>query len=500
MSKNKNPTELVSELRNAFNSGKTKPIGYRIKQLNALKRLLEENKDEITQALADDLHKCKIESLLMEVNFLICEIEYVLMHIREWSKPEKPPTTIANILDSVYILHEPFGVVLVMGAWNYPLLLTLSPVIGAIAAGNCVVIKPSELSPATSKFIEKSIPKYLDADSFQVYEGGIPETTELLKEKFDYIFYTGSTTVGKIIQAAAAKHLTPTTLELGGKSPVYLDSTADIEISAKRIIWGKCVNAGQTCIAPDYLLCPKSLQDKFVTACKKALKELFGEDPKSSPDYGRILNERHVQRLSTLIEGNVVAHGGEVDFADKYIAPTILINVDPSSPIMQEEIFGPILPIISIEDAYDAIKFINSREKPLALYIFSNRKRDIEQILLNTPAGGVTVNDTIMHLTVHSLPFGGVGNSGMGHYHGKYSYDTFTHKKGVLHKNLGLIGETLSCPRYPPYTQANLTYLRILLAPGLSLPKKYLTHLMCFGLGVAFFYIVKFIQSSLIEQ
>nr|QYV43141.1 FALDH1 [Colaphellus bowringi] len=493
---NKSPPEIVNDLRNTFQSGKTKPIGYRVKQLKSLERMLKENIEPIVQAVTDDLNKSKQETILMEIDFLLNEIKYTLMHIYEWSKPEKPSTTIANVLDSVYILHDPYGVVLVMGAWNYPLLLTLSPVIGAIAAGNCVVMKPSDLSPATSKFLATRAPEYLDVDSYRVYEGGIPETTELLKERFDYIFYTGSTTVGKIIQASAAEHLTPTTLELGGKSPVYLDRSADVYTAAKRILWGKCVNAGQTCIAPDYLLCSKEIQGEFVNASRKVLKEFFGNDPKSSPDYGRILSERHVQRLSGLLKGANVALGGEIDVATKYISPTILLDVKPTDPVMQEEIFGPILPIITVENAFDAINFINSREKPLALYIFSNYKRDVEQILSNTSAGGVTVNDTVMHLTVHSLPFGGVGSSGMGNYHGKYSYDTFTHKKGVLHKNLGVIGETLSSPRYPPYTKGKLTYLRLLLTPGLSLPGKYLSHLVSFGFGVAFVYIMGYLSKT----
>ncbi|KAG5890195.1 hypothetical protein JTB14_010657 [Gonioctena quinquepunctata] len=493
---NKNPKELLTDLRNTFSSGRTKPVGYRVKQLKSLQRLLEENTDAITQALAEDLHKCEIESKLMEIDFLLNDIKYALTHIYDWTKPEKPSTTMANVLDSVYILHDPYGVVLVMGAWNYPLQLTLGPVVAAIAAGNCVVIKTPELAPATSKFLAKTIPEYLDVDSYRVFEGGIPETTELLKERFDYIFYTGSTAVGKIIQAAAAKYLTPTTLELGGKSPVYLDSSVDIEVAAKRIIWGKCANAGQTCVAPDYLLCPKALQDKFVTASKKAMKDFFGDNPKSSPDYGRILNERHVQRLAGLLKGSTVAFGGEIDLAEKYVAPTVLINVDPSNPVMQEEIFGPILPIIPMENAFDAIQFINSREKPLAFYIFSNNKKDVQQILANTSAGGVTVNDTVMHLAVHSLPFGGVGHSGMGSYHGKYGYDTFTHKKGVLHKNLGVIGETLGSARYPPYTKGKLTYLRVLLAPGLSVPGRSLSHLLSFGLGVAAVYLVKYLLKT----
>ncbi|XP_018563603.1 aldehyde dehydrogenase, dimeric NADP-preferring [Anoplophora glabripennis] len=482
------PDEIVHHLGNTFQSGKTKPIEYRIKQLKSLQKMLEENREEIIKALFEDLHKSKFESILTEINFVLHEIKYILANIYDWVKPEKPPKEFANILDDVYILHEPFGVALVIGAWNYPLQLTLGPVCGAISAGNCVVIKPSEVAPAIAKFFADKIPQYLDEDAYQVYLGGIPETTELLKQKFDYIFYTGSTVVGKIIQAAASKHLTPTTLELGGKSPVYLDKSANIEIAARRIIWGKFINAGQTCVAPDYLLCSKEVQEKFVLSSKRILREFYGKDPKTSPDYGRIVNDRQFQRLTNLLKTSDIVVGGDTDSSERYIAPTIVTNVKPSDPVMQEEIFGPIFPIINVDNAYEAISYICNNEKPLALYIFSNRKADVREILENTSAGGVTVNDTVMHLTVPTLPFGGVGSSGMGAYHGKYSYDTFTHKKSVLHKDLSFLGEKLSNARYPPLTSGKLSYLQFMLSPGLTFSFKYVSHLATFLLGIGAVY------------
>nr|CAI5817062.1 unnamed protein product [Callosobruchus analis] len=395
----KNPQEIVAQLRNTFNSGKTKPLSYRIKQLKAFKCMIEENIEEITKCLYADLHKSKFEAIIMEADFIINEIKYFLAHIHEWTKREKPDKIMANILDSVYIVHDPYGVVLVMGAWNYPLQLTLLPVIGAIAAGNCVVVKPSEISSATSKFVADYVPKYLDSEAVTVYEGGVPETTELLKQRFDYIFYTGCTAVGKIVQSAASKHLTPHTLELG-------DSSVNVETVARRVIWGKCANAGQTCVAPDYVLCTRDTADKFVSAANKAIKEFFGEDPKRSEDFGRIVNDKHFARIAAMMKGCDIAVGGQTDSTERYIAPTIIVDAKPTDPIMQEEIFGPLLPIVYVESAYDAISFINQREKPLALYIFSNDSKLVDTFLTSTSAGGVTVNDVVMHLTVPSLPFG----------------------------------------------------------------------------------------------
>ncbi|XP_033186226.1 aldehyde dehydrogenase type III isoform X2 [Bombus vancouverensis nearcticus] len=476
---------LVERTRNVFLSGKTRPLEWRLKQLKQAQLMMKECEQEIASALASDLHKSKFESLTTEVIFTEGEIKDLLTHLKEWSADEKPPKAIVNILDKVEIKKDPFGVVLVIGPWNYPFQLCVVPLMGAIAAGNCVILKPSEISSATSKVLAKIIPKYLDQECIHVVLGGVPETTELLKHRFDYIFYTGSTTVGKIIRNAANKFLTPVTLELGGKSPVYIDNTANLEVSVKRILWGKCVNGGQTCIAPDYVLCTEEIQNKFIKKAKEVLKEWYGDNPKESPDLTRIINEQHYKRLVKYLNNGKVALGGDCDSNEKYISPTILVDVKPTDPVMQDEIFGPILPFVNINNAYEAINFINSREKPLSLYIFSTEEKTVSIFLENTSSGSVCVNDVIMHVAVDTLPFGGVGNSGMGAYHGRYTYDTFVHKKGCLIKNFNKLGETLASCRYPPYSDKKLTFIEFLLAKRPDIPGiKYVPHLLAFGLGI----------------
>ncbi|XP_067003207.1 aldehyde dehydrogenase, dimeric NADP-preferring [Anabrus simplex] len=481
-----NYADIVNTARNAFQTGRTKQLDFRMKQLKQLYQLYEDNENAILSALATDLHKNKYESVLAELLFLKNDVKTFLMHLKEWAAPEKPPKGFVNMMDEVLIYKEPYGVALVIGAWNYPFFLSFKPMAGAIAAGNCVILKPSEVSPASAKLIAELVPKYLDKECYQVVLGGVPETTELLKERFDYIFYTGSTTVGKIVRAAANEHLTPVTLELGGKSPVYLDSTVDMEKAAKRILWGKCLNAGQTCVAPDYILCTEQAQDEFISKAKNVLEQWYGESSKNSPDLGRIVSDRHFQRLVKLMSSGKVAVGGETDPSQKYISPTILVDVKPSDPIMQEEIFGPLLPIITIKDANEAIKFINSREKPLAFYIFTENAKERKLLIDSVSCGGICCNDTIMHLAVESLPFGGVGHSGIGAYNGYYSFDTFTHKKSCLVKDFSVLGEKLGSSRYPPYTEKKTNFLTMLLLKrkGLGLSRTYLTHTLIFTLGI----------------
>ncbi|CAH2089350.1 unnamed protein product [Euphydryas editha] len=393
-----NIPEIIQEAHNTFNSGKTKPLEWRKKQLQNLLRMYEENKNAMIDALAKDLRRCKMEAILLEVDYLINDLINTLNNFDEWTKPERPSKAIINVLDDVVIYNDPYGVVLIIGAWNYPLQLLLLPMAGAIAAGNVVVIKPSELAEACAQFIVETLPKYLDNDAVIVVEGGPEESTELLKQKFDYIFYTGGTNVGKIVYAAAVKNLTPVTLELGGKSPVYIDNSVDMEITVKRILWGKFINVGQTCIAPDYILCSKEVQEKFVEFAKNILKEWYGEDPQKSPDLCRIINNRHFSRLQALIDASKdkVVIGGRYDAQDRFIAPTILANVTASDKIMEDEIFGPILPIVPIENAYEAIKFINSREHPLVLYLFSKQGKIHKLFTEQTRSGSLCVNDTIM--------------------------------------------------------------------------------------------------------
>ncbi|TGZ50764.1 Uncharacterized protein DBV15_01763 [Temnothorax longispinosus] len=481
-----NYPELVQQSRDAFNSGKTRPLEWRIKQIKQLMRMLTENSSEIVAVLASDLHRCKFETFALEIDYTIQEIKYMLMNIKEWSATEKPPKSLANFFDGVEIRKDPYGVVLVMGAWNYPVQLNILPMMGAIAAGNCVIVKPSEIATATAKYLYETIPKYLDTDCCRVIMGGVSETTELLKQRFDYIFYTGSSTIGKLVRKAANEFLTPVTLELGGKSPVYIDNTVDMAMAAKRILWGKCVNVGQTCIAPDYMLCTPEVQSKFIEEAKKILQEWYGDNPRENPDLARIITDKHYQRLVNYINDKTkIAIGGDVNPAEKFISPTILTDVKSTDSIMQEEIFGPILPIINVNNAYEAINFINSRESPLVLYVFSTSKRVQDLIIDQVSSGAVCVNDTLLQYTVDTLPFGGVGYSGMGAYHGKFTFDTFTHKKGCLIRNYNKVAEILAKSRFPPYSDKNLKILRRLIERRPSLPIiKYLPYILMFGLGV----------------
>ncbi|EHH24604.1 hypothetical protein EGK_08287, partial [Macaca mulatta] len=388
-----------------------------------------------------------------EVVYVLEEIEYMIQKLPEWAADEPVEKTPQTQQDELYIHSEPLGVVLVIGTWNYPFNLTIQPMVGAIAAGNAVVLKPSELSENMASLLATIIPQYLDKDLYPVINGGVPETTELLKERFDHILYTGSTGVGKIVMTAAAQHLTPVTLELGGKSPCYVDKNCGLDVACRRIAWGKFMNSGQTCVAPDYILCDPSIQNQIVEKLKKSLKEFYGEDAKKSRDYGRIISARHFQRVMGLIEGQKVAYGGTGDAATRYIAPTILTDVDPQSPVMQEEIFGPVLPIVCVRSLEEAIQFINQREKPLALYVFSSNDKVIKKMIAETSSGGVTANDVIVHITLHSLPFGGVGNSGMGSYHGKKSFETFSHSCLVR----SLMNDEALKVRYPP-SPAKMTW------------------------------------------
>ncbi|XP_076173085.1 aldehyde dehydrogenase type III isoform X3 [Ptiloglossa arizonensis] len=477
---------LVEKTRNAFYSGKTKLLEWRIKQLKQMLLMIEEYKTQILTALTSDLGRSKFESLAMEIQVIEGDIKHMLMNIKKWAAVEKPPKAMVNFFDRVEIRNDPYGVVLIIGPWNYPMQLCLIPMLGAIAAGNCVILKPSEVSSATSQLLSRIIPKYLDTDCFHVVLGGVVETTELLKQRFDYIFYTGSNAIGKIIHQAANKFLTPVTLELGGKSPVYIDPTADLNIAVKRILWGKCINVGQTCIAPDYVLCTPGVRDKFVKQAELVLKEWYGDNPKESPDLGRIINDNHYQRLVKYLSGNgKIAVGGHCDPTEKFISPTILVDVKPTDPIMQNEIFGPILPLLNVDSTFEAIKFINSRDIPLVLYIFTKDKEVQELIINQTHSGNVAVNETIMQFSVDTLPFGGVGSSGIGHYHGKYTYDTFVHKKGCLIKDYNKVAETLASCRYPPYSDKKLSLLKNLMAKRPDIPGiKYIPHLLAFGFGI----------------
>jgi len=450
-------SEAVSIARKAFKSGKTLPVEWRIKQLKAMQRMVEENEAHLCRALFDDLRKNKTEAKMMECDHILNEVRGCLRDIRQWMKPRPKRKQLANALDGVMVKPDPYGVVLIIGAWNYPVNLLLNPVCGAIAAGNCVIMKPSELAPATATIMEELVPKYFDSDCIKVVNGGVPETTELLKERFDYILYTGSTAVGRIIHAAATKHLTPVTLELGGKCPVYVAPDADLNVTAKRILWGKVMNAGQTCIAPDYILCTENQRDTLISNMVPLLKEWLGDRPQDSKDFGRIVNERHFDRVMNLLNttSGTIAHGGTHDKSDLYIPITMLSDVEPADPVMQEEIFGPILPFVTVESPDEAVEFINDREKPLGLYVFTEDKKTQELFMERTSSGGMVLNDVMMHIAVDTLPFGGVGASGMGAYHGEHSFETFSHLKAIYSRDLGWLGEAASSVRYPPFDGTN---------------------------------------------
>lgn len=439
--------DLVIAQRRFFQTGTTRDLAFRTKQLQLLHQAISENQDDLIKALQADLHKCQFESVALEIALCFTEINYTLKHLKSWLKPKKAAVPLTQLPSSAKVVAEPLGVVLIIGPWNYPFQLVIAPLIGAIAAGNCAIIKPSEIALHTSNFVAKLIAEYFPPEFITVVEGGKEATQELLAEKFDHIFFTGGTQIGKIIMQAAAQHLTPVTLELGGKSPCVVEPDTNLEVTAQRITWGKFVNAGQTCVAPDYLLVHKSIKEQLLGAIKDSIRQFYGENPLNSPDYARIISDRHFERLCGLLPDENVVVGGQTDASQRYIAPTIITDVDWQDAVMADEIFGPILPVLEYSNLEDAIAQINAQPKPLALYIFSTNKQTQEKILAQTSSGGVCINDTVMHLAVTELPFGGVGSSGMGSYHGKASFDTFSHYKSILNKSFRMDVKL----RYPPY-------------------------------------------------
>lgn len=447
---------IHADLNATFRTGKTKSMAWRRAQLKALKKLHSENEQALCQALNADLGKSHFEGWSAEILVTCNEIDHTLQHMNEWARPERVPTPVAVQPASSEIRRDPLGTILIIAPWNYPLQLCLAPLVPAIAAGNCAVLKPSELAPATSKIIAELVPKYLDPDAIRVVEGGIPTSTELLEHKWDHILFTGGGNVGRIVMAAAAKHLTPVTLELGGKSPCIVDKKVKIDQAARRILWGKVFNAGQTCIAPDYILVHSSRKDELMAAFGKALKRFLGEDAQKSKDYGRIVNERHFDRLVGLLGDHKVLFGGNHDRDDKFIEPTVIDAPPLDSPVMTEEIFGPLLPVHTYETLDEAIEFVNDRDKPLALYLFSTDAKTREQVLQRTSSGGVCVNQTILHYIVNDGPFGGVGPSGMGAYHGKWGFETFSHRKTVMTRTTLVDPDLL----YPPYSEGKKKWTR----------------------------------------
>ena len=451
-------SDIIHKQRDFFATGNTRNIDFRIQQLKKLKQIIIDSEESIYQALNLDLSKPIFETFATEIALINKEIEYTIKHLKSWVRAKKTQVPWQLLPASAKIYPEPLGVVLIIGAWNYPFLLAVVPIIGAIAAGNCAIIKPSEFASHTSTLVTEIIGQHFPPEYITVVEGGVETSQDLLEEKFDHIFFTGGTAVGKIVMAAAAKHLTPVTLELGGKSPCIVDTDIDIQTTAKRIIWGKFINAGQTCLAPDYLLVNYQIKDNLLAAIKQNLQSFYGDNPRLSADYTRIINAKQFHRLEQLFKSGKIIIGGDTNQDELYISPTVIDNVNWDDDVMEDEIFGPILPVITYTDISAAIAKINSRPKPLALYLFSRNQNLQTQVLESTSSGGVCINDTVMHCAVPGLPFGGVGNSGIGRYHGKASFDTFSHYKST-YKNPFWIDINW---RYPPY-KGKLSFLKRLL-------------------------------------
>lgn len=445
-------TKLTAQKR-FFASGQTKDLGFRRKQLNRLKEAIKQYEDQILEALYKDLHKSKEEAFLTEISLVQSELNYHIKNVKRWSKPQTIKSPLSLFPSRSKIRYEPLGVALIIAPWNYPFQLLINPLIGAISSGCCAALKASPNTPHTANVMQEMIEKTFPEEYICFFQGHREVNTLLLEQSFDLIFFTGSPSVGKVVMKAAAEHLTPVVLELGGKSPCIVHKDANIPIAAKRIIWGKTINAGQTCIAPDYLFVHREVKKELVQAIKNALKEMYGEDMKQSPFYARIINDKAMNRLQSLMQEGEIVLGGEVDKEDKFIAPTLIDGILTNHPIMQEEIFGPLLPMMTFDDISEVITYINKQPKPLALYYFGKNKEVINQILHQTQSGGVCINDALMHFANHHLPFGGVGNSGLGKYHGHDSFLAFSNRKSVVY--------TPTCIdlflRYAPYKGFSFT-------------------------------------------
>ena len=448
---------MMTELRQFFAEGVTRDLGWRDGQLAAMDKLLRENETAIGEALAADLGKPPQEVLLGELALLYSGIRYTRKRLKRWSRPRRVHTPLLGQPGSSWVQPEPLGVVLILGAWNYPFQLVFGPLLPAIAAGNCAVCKPSEIAAHSSALMAELIPKYMDARAVRVVEGAVDETTELLRQRFDHILYTGGAAVGKIVMRAASEHLTPVTLELGGKSPCVIDRDADLASAARRIIWGKCINSGQSCIAPDYVLVHPEQRDELVGAIKAELDQMYGPDRLNSADYANIINPRHFQRIRQYLDDGKVAIGGRMDESRHRMEPTVLVDVAPDAPVMQEEIFGPVLPVLTVADLDEAMDYIRAGDKPLAAYLFTRSKASENRFVETISSGNMCINDVIMFMSVHELPFGGVGMSGMGQYHGRFGFDRFSHLKAVMKR--GRFPDP--SVRFAPYADWKMKLLRL---------------------------------------
>ncbi len=441
------PPEAIKKQQAFFQSGASKELAFRMQQLRQLERAIDKWENELLRALELDLGKCRQEAYMTEVGLLRAELAYIMKHLPSWVQVRKVRTPCLYPGARSFIYPEPLGQVLIISPWNYPVYLALTPLLGAMAAGNCTVIKPAELAPHSSAVLQSLIQDSFPEEYIAVLEGGAEMSSELLEQPFDHIFFTGGSAVGKLVMQAAARRLTPVTLELGGKSPCLVDQDVNIEYTARRIIWGKFLNAGQTCVAPDYLLLQREIKEPLLKKMGEVLLKFYGANPRQSPDYARIVSAGHFQRLEALLADGRILYGGEAVREERYIAPTIMDCIAPDSPLLQEEIFGPLLPVLEFGDLEEAIQFVNERPKPLALYFFSRSRKRQEQVLKWSSSGGVCINDTLSHISSPYLPFGGVGESGIGSYHGRASFELFSHKKSVLQQSL-----SFDIPlKYPPY-------------------------------------------------
>lgn len=438
---------IIEKQKTFFDSQGTRSISKRIQVLRALRKEIIANESEINAALQADFKKSAFETYLSETGIVLSELNLTISRLRTWTKPKRVRASLLNFPSTDHIYSEPYGRVLIIAPWNYPFHLAVAPLIAAVAAGNTVVIKPSELTPNTSTLITKIVNTVFNKEQVKVFEGGVDTSQALLSKRWDYIFFTGSVNVGKIVAKAAATNLTPVTLELGGKNPCIIDETANLQLAAKRIVWGKFLNAGQTCIAPDYLLVKATCKEKLIDHLKKEIEKAYTKHPQKSPDYPRIINSKNFDRLAGMLQDQSIVFGGQLNKEDHYIAPTLIDTPSLESGVMKDEIFGPILPILPYTHDNDIAKVINTYEKPLSLYIFSTNKSFIRKIKESFSFGGGTINDTMVHFANQRLPFGGVGNSGIGAYHGKMSFDTFSHKKAMTKR-----ANWLDIPfRYAPY-------------------------------------------------
>jgi aldehyde dehydrogenase (NAD+) len=451
--------DLLARQDQFFQSGRTREIAYRLEQLQRLKAAIKEREQEIMAALYDDLRKHPTEAYMTEIGIVYAEITEVLKNLKSWARPQKIASPLGFWPAKAEILREPYGRVLIISPWNYPLQLALAPLIGAIAAGNVVVVKPSELAPATARVLYRLIGETFPPELCSVVEGGAEVSQKLLDQRWDHIFFTGSTSIGKIVAQAAARHLTPCVLELGGKSPCIITAQANLDTAARRVVFGKFLNSGQTCVAPDYILVESSIREAFISRLKSEITTLFGSSLLDNEQLPRIISARHFQRLQGLIEPQRVIFGGQSDAGRLLIAPTLMDGVDANDPVMQEEIFGPILPILTIRNIEEAKNFIAQRDRPLALYLFSDDRREQKLILEGLSFGGGCINDTLLHVGIPDLPFGGVGASGLGNYHGRYSFECFTHQKSIV-RNSSRIDFAF---RYQPWTQFKDKLFRLFL-------------------------------------